>query len=126
LPQSEENLIAIPAAATTATVSAAAATISTTAATPTTGALDLRTRFIHVQGAPANLTAVQRRNGFLSVFRTRHLNEAETARTSGIPVRHDADPVHLPVYLEKLAQLVFRSVEVEVPNKDILHANASE
>ena len=34
--------------------------------------------------------------------------------------------VDLSVCLEKFAQFVFRSVEVEVPNKYVLHANASE
>jgi hypothetical protein len=29
----------------------------------------------------------------------------------------------LSVYLEELSQFVFRSVEIEVPNKDVLHAN---
>jgi hypothetical protein len=125
LPPIEEDLIAIPAAATAAAVSAAATTISP-AAPPTPGTLDLRTRFIHVQGAPANLGAVQRRNSFLSVFRSCHFDEAKAARASGIPVGHDADSVHLSMCLEQLAQFIFRSVEVEVPNKNVLHAIASE
>jgi len=116
LPHTEEDLIAIPPAATTA---AAAAAISTTS----TAAFDLRTRFIHVQGAPANLRAIKCRDGLLTIFCARHLHEAEAARAPGVPVGHDADPVHLPVYLEQLAQFVFRSIEVEVPNKDVLQAN---
>jgi hypothetical protein len=119
-----EALITIPAAATTPVSAAPASTISTaTPAAATTPALNLRTRFIYIQSASANLSAVQRRNGFLSVFRTCHLDETEATRATGIPISHDADAVHLPVYLEKFSQFVFRSVEVEVPNKDVLQAN---
>jgi len=88
-------------------MSAAAATTITTAASASPAALNLGTRFIYVQGAPADLSSVQRCDGFFSVFRARHLHEAESARASGIPVGHNADPVHLSVYLEKLAQFVF-------------------
>jgi hypothetical protein len=116
--KSERSLIAITSAA--APVSAAAATTISTAAP---AALDLWTRFIHIQGASANLRAVQRRDGLLSVFRTRHLHEAEATRAPGIPVGHDADPVHLPMDLEQLAKFVFRSIEVEVPNENVLQAN---
>jgi hypothetical protein len=119
--KSERSLIAITSATTAPMSAAAAATIS--AAASAASALDLWTRFIHIQGASANLRAVQRRDGLLSVFRTRHLHEAEATRAPGIPVGHDADPVHLPMDLEQLAQFVFRSIEVEVPNENVLQAN---
>jgi hypothetical protein len=114
-----EDLVAIPPTAPTTASAATIAPISTAA----TAALDFGTRFVHVQGASANLSAVQRRNGFLSIFPTGHFDEAEAARAPGIPVGHDADAVHLSVYLEKLPQFVFRSVEVEVANKDVLQAS---
>jgi hypothetical protein len=120
--RSKGNLITISAAATTA-VSAAAPTTIATAASASPASLDLGTGFINVQRPPADLSAVQRCNGFFSVFCTRHLHKAESARASGVPVSHNADPVHLPVYLEKLSQFIFRSVEVEVPNENVLHAN---
>jgi len=124
--KSERSLIAITSATTapvSAPVSAAAAATISTAASSASAALDLLTRFIHIQGASANLRAVQRRDGLLSVFRTRHLHEAEAPRAPGIPVGHDADPVHLPMDLEQLAKFVFRSIEVEVPNENVLQAN---
>ena len=121
LGQAGEALITIPAAATTPVSAAAASTIST--ATPAATALNLRTRFVYIQSASANLSAVQRCNGLLSVFRTCHLDETEATRATGIPISHDADAVHLAMYLEKFSQFVFRSVEVEVPNKDVLQAN---
>ena len=101
------DLVAIPASATTTAVPAATATTIATAATTSAAALDLGTRFVDVQCASANLGAIQGRNGFFSVFRAGHFDEAETARAPGVPVRHDADPVHLPMYLEELAQFVF-------------------
>jgi hypothetical protein len=120
--KSERSLIAITSA-TTATMSAAAAAAISASSASASAALDLWTRFIHIQGASANLRAVQRRDGLLSVFRTRHLHEAETTRAPGITVGHDADPVHLPMDLEELTQFVFRSIEVEVPNENVLQAN---
>jgi hypothetical protein len=122
---SGQDLIAIPAAATAAVSSTPPATISA-AATTATAALDLGTRFVHVQSTPADLAAVHRRDGLLSIFGACHFDKAEAARTSGIAISHDADAVDLSVCLEKFAQFVFRSVEVEVPNKYVLHANASE
>jgi hypothetical protein len=118
------DLIAIPAAATAAVSSTPPATIS--AAATAGAALDLGTRFVHVQSTPTDLAAVHRRDGLLSIFGACHFDKAEAARTSGIAISHDADAVDLSVCLEKFAQFVFRSVEVEVPNKYVLHANASE
>jgi hypothetical protein len=120
LSANRENLIAIPAATATA---AAPSAISTAAATTAASALDFRTRFIYVQRASSNLSAVERRNGLVSVFGTRHLNEAEATRAPGIPVGHDADTVYLSMYLEKLSQFIFPGVEVEVANKNVLQAN---
>jgi hypothetical protein len=69
------------------------------------------------------LGAVQCGDSFLSVFRIGHFHETEAPRAAGIAVGHNADTVYLSVGLEQLPQLIFRSVEVEVPNKDVLQAN---
>jgi len=104
----KESLVAIPTATATAAVASAAATTIATAATSTaSAALDLGPRFVDVERASANLRAVQGRNGFFSVFPTGHFDEAKAARAPCVPVRHDADSVHLPMYLEELAQFVF-------------------
>jgi hypothetical protein len=117
--QAEGKLIAIPSAAPAAAAPTSITTISSTAS----AALDLGARFVHVQGASANLSAVQSGDGFFSVFSTGHFHKAEAARAPGIPVGHDADAVHLSVYLEEFAQFVFRRVEIEVANKDVLQAS---
>jgi hypothetical protein len=114
------NLPAVTAATTTAALASAPTT-----ATSTAGAFRFRSRFIHIQGASADLRAIQCRDRFLSVLGACHLDKAETARASGVPVGHDADPVHLSMHFEKLAQFFFRRVEIQVSNKDVLQASAS-
>src|SRR5271169_2212024 len=122
-------LPAVAPPAPTTTTAAAATTISTiaatSAATTSADAFCLGPRFVDVDGASADLCAVQRRDRLLAVLAAGHLDEAEAARTSGVAVRHDAHPVHLPVRLKRLAQFVFVGVEAEIPHKNILHASAS-
>src|SRR5215471_10588543 len=96
--QTKLNLVAIATAATATTIAAA---------TTTAAAVDLGTRFVDVQRTSANLSAVQRGDGFVAFFRVAHFHEAETARSAGVPVGHNADSVDLSVCLEKLAQFVF-------------------
>jgi hypothetical protein len=119
---SSSELIPVASTASTAVSSASAASITSTAST----AFDLGTRLVDVQSTPANLAAVHGCDGFLSVFRARHFDEAEAPRSAGVPVRHYTYAIHLSMSLEKLAQLVFRSIEIKVANKDVLHANASQ
>src|SRR3984893_11317152 len=107
-------------------VSAAApptAAPTTAVAAPTAATLHLGTRLIYIQRTPAQLAAVKRGDRLLSLFCIRHLHETESARAASVAVGHDADPVYLPVRLEHLTKFVFRRVEVEVPNEDILQAN---
>ena len=102
----------------TATTAAASAAISAATAT----ALDLGTRFVHVQGASANLSAVQRGDGLVAFFGVAHFNKAKTAGAASVPVGHNADSIYLSMCFEKLAQLVFGGVEVEIPNENVLQA----
>ena len=55
--------------------------------------------------------------------RVGHFHKTEPARAAGVAVGHDADPVYLSVRLEHLPQFFFRSIEVEVPNENILQAS---
>ena len=119
-PRTQGNLITIPAAPAAVGATTAIAAISTTS----TAAFDFRTRFVHVQGASTNLSAIECRDGFLSVLRARHLHEAEAARAPRVPIRHDADPVHLSIGGKKLAQFILRGIEVEVANENVLQADA--
>src|SRR4029077_7851642 len=76
------------AANTTAAAFSSAATASATAAT----AFGLRSRFVHVERASADLRAVESRDRLVSLLGVRHLDEAETTRPARVPVGHDADP----------------------------------
>jgi hypothetical protein len=109
-----------------ATASPTAAAL--TAATPTAataGAFGFRTRFVYVQCSSTNLRAVQSSDRFLSVLGACHFDKAKSARASSVAIGHDADSIHLAVNFEKLTQLFFGRVEIQVSNKDVLHANAS-
>jgi len=103
-----------PAAAATTVSTPVAPTISATpAAVPATAArvLGLGTRFVHVEGASANLRTVQGRDGFFAILVAGHFHEAEAARSARVTVGHNADPIHLPEGLEHLPQFVFGSVK---------------
>ena len=89
------------------------------------GTFGFGTRFVYVQSSSTNLGAVQRSDRFLSVLGACHFDKAKSARASSVAIRHDADSIHLAVNFEKLTQLFFGRVEIQVSNKDVLHANAS-
>jgi hypothetical protein len=114
-----------PAAAPAATIPTAISTSASAVAAATTAVLGFGTRFVHIECAPAHLRTVQCSNGFLSIFVTGHLHKAESARTSGVAVRHNAHPVHLSERFKHLPQFIFRRVKAQVPHKNILHASAS-
>jgi hypothetical protein len=112
---------AVPASATsvTAPVSAATAVAAATAA-----ALHFGTGFVHVQSASAHLAAVEGRDGFVSLFRIGHLYESEAARTSGVPVGHDAHTIHLAMRREQLSEFVFTRIEIQIAHEDVFHASS--
>jgi hypothetical protein len=103
-----------------ATATTASATFSASAGTFRTG-----TRLVDVQFAAAYLAAVQRGDSLFSVFSVSHLHEAKPSGAASVPIRHDTDSVHLPIRLKKLTQFFFGRIEVEISNKDVLQANAS-
>jgi hypothetical protein len=122
------TLIATPSSATTTAASAVAAAITASAAAVASTAasvLGFWTCLIYVKSAPAYLRSVQCSNGFFSVFVAGHFHKAEAARASGVAVRHNADPVHLPERFKHLPEFVFRCVEAQISNKNILQASSS-
>jgi len=106
------NLPAVPA--TTATSPAVTAA--------TTDALCFRPCFVHVQRPSGKLSTIKRCDRFFAFFGVRHLDESEATRAAGIAIRHNADPIHLSVGSKKVAQLIFRDVEIEVANKNVFQA----
>jgi hypothetical protein len=86
------------------------------------GPLRLRTSFVHINSASADLASIQAGNGLISFFAICHLYETESPRTSGFAVSENADAVDCPIRFEDLAQLILGSIEAEVPNENIFHA----
>jgi hypothetical protein len=121
------------AAATTTTAASTASTASSTAsttaiatavATASAGALSLWTSLVDVERAAVHLRPIEGSDSLLSIFSAGHFHKAETARAAGVAVGHNAHPIHLPIHLEHLTQLVFRRIEIEVANENILQAIA--
>src|SRR6185436_17173986 len=81
------RLPAFPAAAAAAATTAAAAATAeaTTTAAAATGAL---ARLADVQGAPLEVTSVERLDGGPGALLGGHLHEGEPARAAGVPVHH--------------------------------------
>src|SRR5579872_1260069 len=102
----------LPAFATAAAAIAAVSAIAESdAATTASSALSLGTGFVHVDGASADLGAVQCCDGFLAVLIAGHFDEAETAGAAGVAVGHDTDAIDLTVTFENLPEFVFVGVE---------------
>jgi len=104
-------------------VAATASAPASVSATATSCPLCFGACFVDVQCAASELTAIKSRDGFFSVFGAGHFYKAEAAGAAGFTIRQNAYSVYLPVRFEKLAQLLFRRIEVEIPNKDVLQAN---
>jgi len=105
--ESSEQSILLPAltasAAPSVPISAAAAATPTPAEAATTAAaIGFWAGFVHVDGASAELRAVQCRDCLLSVFVIGHFNETKTTGAASVAIGQNADPVHLAIALENL------------------------
>jgi hypothetical protein len=99
LPASAATTAAAAITPVTASSAASASATTTTAA----ATLCLWTSFIDVQCAAAELRSIQSSDCLFSVFVIRHFHETEAARPTGIAIRHDGDPIDLPILLKHLA-----------------------
>jgi hypothetical protein len=135
-----KTLPAIPAVATTTTIAAATAA-STTAATSTaitapattaaavstassaaTGALGLRTSFVHYQVPASKVLTVQRGDRAICFFIIGDFDEGEPTRLARETVANQTDRGRIHSNLTKpFLQLLFGSVEREVTNVELLH-----
>jgi hypothetical protein len=107
----------------TRSLPAVPATAASSAITATTAnALRLGPCFVHVQRPSGKLSAIERCNRLFSFFGVRHLDESEATGAAGIAIRDYADAIHLSVGCKKVAQLIFRDVEIEVANKNVFQA----
>jgi hypothetical protein len=117
--------IAATATATTAATASAVTPIATAATTAATGTFRLGPGFVHVDGASANLRAVESGDRFLAVFIAGHFHESETAGAACVAIGHDANAIHLSVPFKNLSQFFLAGIEAKVPYKDVLHASSS-
>jgi hypothetical protein len=88
---------AIAASTTTAVTSAATPSAAATIRPAAPGAFGLRTRFVHVQRAAAELRSIERRNRPFSLGFIRHFHERETTGPARIAIGFNADPLNLAV-----------------------------
>jgi hypothetical protein len=115
----------LPAPASAPTPAFATAAAISAVSPSATRALNLGTSFVDVQCPSTDLRSIQRGDCLFPVLVAGHLDEPKAARTSCIPVSHDAHAVHLPISFKHLSQFVFVGVEAQVSYENILHASAS-
>jgi hypothetical protein len=77
---------AATATATTAATIAAKAAAATTATAAASAAIFTWASFVNVQVATVEFLAIELLNSFLTLFRSCHFDEAETARTPGLTI----------------------------------------
>jgi hypothetical protein len=116
-------------AATAATATRAPAATTTTAeaaptpATTTAAAVGLGTGFVHIQCAAVQGVTVKGGNRLIRLAFILHLDESETARTSGFAICHDSGTVNLAVAFEEAANRLFGGVEIQVAYEYVLHSS---
>src|SRR5574337_365192 len=100
---------------------------STSSTAPATAApwpapLGLRTRFVHLQVAPADLFPVERRNCLGRLVVIGHFHKSEPAGPARLPIRGHVDARNLSERLKQRAQIALGRLETHVAHKQILHA----
>src|ERR1035437_1318973 len=121
---------ATTAAAPTARFPATAATVMSTAsaateasATATRGAIGFRTGFVHIQCPSVQGVTVEGGNGLIRLAFVFHLDERETAGTSGLTICHDSGTVNLAVAFEEAADALFGGVKIQIAYEYVLHSS---
>jgi hypothetical protein len=98
----------------------ATATAPVPASAPTTtGTLLSRPSHVDVQGAPAQVFAVQGINRFLCLFRRIHRYEGKPPGSAGGPVSDKIGLDNSTVCRESVPQIVFGYFEFEIPDEQL-------
>jgi len=82
--------------------------------------LFLGTCLIHVQCTFVQQSSVEGSDGFLSIFRIRHFHKSEPPRLASVVVGDNPDPIYWPESREKPTKGIFRGIETEISNVDVL------
>ena len=72
-------------------------------------------------GAALKILVVELLDGFPGLFGRRELHERETARTTGVPIRHQADAIYFSMRLKQSADRRLCCREIQVTYKNVLH-----
>jgi hypothetical protein len=104
-------------------VASTSASAATTKALPTAalGAVGLGLSLVDLQRTPAEVSAVQRGNGFVGLAGVGHFNEGEAAGASGLAVGDDTDFFNRSVRFENASQFGLGSAVGEIADVNILH-----
>jgi hypothetical protein len=104
------------------TASARAATAASVVTATATGSTPWFARlcFIHFHGATIEFRAVERLYCTIRFRIHRHLNECETPRLPRLSVLNDLHAIDLTVCGECRTQILFRSLERDVPDVNVL------
>jgi hypothetical protein len=84
--------------------------------------LRFRTGFIDVQGSAVEIPAIQFSDSAIRIRVNAHLDKSEPSRLAGIPVSDEVHALDRSVRLEQRSNRSFGGPEVEVSDKNILHA----
>jgi hypothetical protein len=117
-------LIVVASAATTRTPTSTRTAATWTAPAPgsaRTAAIGLRTRFVNVQRASAELFPVEGGNGFLGFGGVGHFYKCKSSRTTRVTISDHADLIDLAMRLKQGPKFCFCGAVREIANKKLLH-----
>ncbi len=134
---SGEMLVTVATAATAATTAAesaatattaaaasatkAAATTAASAAESTAGTGFLRTCFVYVESARADLCTIHPADRFICFLVIGHFHKSKTSRLACVTVLQNGNVLNLAVCGKCLAEFVFCNFEVQISYVDVLH-----
>jgi hypothetical protein len=77
------------------------------------------TRLLDAQGATIDDFTLQSLPGRLSLFRSDHLDEAESTRLLGVRIAHNLALLHITILLKHLGDLIFSKTRVDSSNEEV-------
>src|ERR1700690_2730035 len=89
------------------------------------GAVHLRTSFVDVERATAEVGAVQSRDRLVRLVCVGHLDECKAPGAARVPVPHQADAFPGAVPFEQPPNLIFSSAEIQVAYEYVLQCDLS-
>ena len=113
--------IAARASGVAAIIIFTATTGATTWAARTAAAGFFRPGFVDFEVAAADVFAIERGNGFGCLGIIGHFDETEAAGTASLAIGGDVHAGELAEGLEECAEVVCRSLEAHIADKEILH-----